>query len=421
MKDTVIKGNGKSRSIKAPTDMPATFEEWRTQLLAGTATLDIGLNAAGCDVVGTTMSKANLLSDTTKSALELSGSDPTVNDALYALSQKGSPAEVRVIADTGSTVTMSRGGKTLTGKVASTGYATLYPTELGDWTIVFTYNGSQKTKVYTLEVIGIVYVYPFVVGATLEATSWDNIAAVSKFGQAPNYWKVGDKKNITVNGVTYAAQIIGFDHDTLTTADGSRTKAGITFQLVDCLKTTYSMNGSNTNVNGWRGSTMRTSTMATLLNQLSSDLKSVLKFVNKVTSVGNNSSGLETTSDKLFLLKFLQMANKSDHFCDLFLIGIARTSHYSFNQLWFGWKIYSVLLATSVTQSLIQTSSSFVTIVGCEDYDVIRMSPDNLTVWQCDHSFFKETIKQSKFSWIVNKSWLLYFNNPTLLRRFDYW
>ena len=307
MKDTIIKGNGKSRSIKAPTDMPATFEEWRTQLLAGTATLDIGLNAAGCDVVGTAMSKANLLSDTTKSALELSGSDPTVNDALYALSQKGSSAEVRVIADIGSTVTMSRGGKTLTGKVASTGYATLYPTELGDWTIVFTYNGSQKTKVYTLEVIGIVYVYPFVVGATLEATSWDNIAAVSKFGQAPNYWKVGDKKNITVNGVTYAAQIIGFDHDTLTTADGSRTKAGITFQLVDCLNTTYSMNGSNTNVNGWRGSTMRTSTMATLLNQLSSDLKSVLKFVNKVTSVGNNSSGLETTSDKLFLLSEIEV------------------------------------------------------------------------------------------------------------------
>lgn len=307
MKDTVIKGNGKSRSIKAPTDMPATFEEWRTQLLAGTATLDIGLNAAGCDVVGTALTKANMLSDTTKSALELSGNDPTVNDALYALSQKGSPAEVRVIADIGSTVTMSRGGKTLTGKVASTGYATLYPTELGDWTIVFTYNGSQKTKVYTLEVIGIVYVYPFVVGATLEATSWDNIAAVSKFGQAPNYWKVGDKKNITVNGVTYAAQIIGFDHDTLTTADGSRTKAGITFQLVDCLKTTYSMNGSNTNVNGWRGSTMRTSTMATLLNQLSSDLKSVLKFVNKVTSVGNNSSGLETTSDKLFLLSEIEV------------------------------------------------------------------------------------------------------------------
>ena len=129
MKDTVIKGNGKSRSIKAPTDMPATFEEWRTQLLAGTATLDIGLNAAGCDVVGTVMSKANLLSDTTKSALELSGSDPTVNDALYALSQKGSPAECHVYADNGTTVTMTK-GDTVLSAVASGGEAVLYPAEL---------------------------------------------------------------------------------------------------------------------------------------------------------------------------------------------------------------------------------------------------------------------------------------------------
>ena len=308
MKDTVIKGNGKSRSIKAPTDMPATFEEWRTQLLAGTATLDIGLNAAGCDVVGTAMSKANLLSDTTKSALELSGSDPTVNDALYALSQKGSPAEVRVIADTGSTVTMSRGGKTLTGKVASTGYATLYPTELGDWTIVFTYNGSQKTKVYTLEVIGIVYVYPFVVGATLEATSWDNIAIVSKLGKAQDYWKVGDTKTVAVNGVNYQFQIIGFDHDDLTTKDGTRTKAGITFQMVDCLNTTYSMNGSNTNSGGWNGSTMRTSTMATLLNRLPAALKNVLKSVNKRSGTGGGStSGTQTTHDKLFLLSEVEI------------------------------------------------------------------------------------------------------------------
>lgn len=307
MKDTVIKGNGKSRSIKAPTDMPATFEEWRTQLLAGTATLDIGLNAAGCDVVGTAMNKANLLSDTTKSALELSGSDPTVNDALYALSQKGSPAEVHVMADSGTTVTMSKGGKTLTATAQSNGYAVLYPTELGDWTIVYVFNGSQKTRVYTLEVIGIVYIYPFVVGDTLNDTTWDNIAIVSKLGKAQDYWKVGDTKTVAVNGVNYQFQIIGFDHDTLTTKDGTRTKAGITFQMVDCLNTTYSMNDSNTNVNGWRGSTMRTSTMATLLNQLSSDLKSVLKFVNKVTSVGNNSSGLETTSDKLFLLSEIEV------------------------------------------------------------------------------------------------------------------
>lgn len=252
---------------------------------------------------GTPLNKATLLKDTTAARLGL-GTSAVPDDVLARVPF----AEVRVVADVGTTVTMSRGETTLTAAVGDVGYAILHPFELGDWTIVFTYNGSQKTKVYTLEVIGIVYAYPFVVGATLEATSWDNIAAASKLGYAPNYWKVGDKKNITVNGVTYAAQIIGFDHDTLTTADGSRTKAGITFQLVDCLNTTYSMNGSSTNSGGWNGSTMRTSTMATLLNQLPTALKNVLKSVNKLSSTGGGStSGTQTTHDKLFLLSEVEI------------------------------------------------------------------------------------------------------------------
>lgn len=308
MKDTVIKGTGTSRKLKAPATMPETFDEWRSQLLAGTATVDISLNPAGCDVVGTALTKANLLSDTTKSALELSGSDPTVDDALYALSQKGSPAEVHVMADSGTTVTMSKGGKTLTATAQSNGYAVLYPTELGDWTIVYVFNGSQKTRVYTLEVIGIVYIYPFVVGDTLNDTTWDNIAIVSKLGKAQDYWKVGDTKTVAVNGVNYQFQIIGFDHDDLTTKDGTRTKAGITFQMVDCLNTTYSMNGSNTNSGGWNGSTMRTSTMATLLNQLPAALKNVLKSVNKLSGTGGGStSGTQTTHDKLFLLSEVEI------------------------------------------------------------------------------------------------------------------
>ena len=44
MKDTTIKGNGKSSIIRAPSDMPATFEEWRQQLIAGNGYLDVVLN-----------------------------------------------------------------------------------------------------------------------------------------------------------------------------------------------------------------------------------------------------------------------------------------------------------------------------------------------------------------------------------------
>lgn len=41
MKDTVIKGDGTSRTLKAPASMPETFEEWRSQLLAGNATMTL--------------------------------------------------------------------------------------------------------------------------------------------------------------------------------------------------------------------------------------------------------------------------------------------------------------------------------------------------------------------------------------------
>lgn len=309
MKDTIIKGDGTSRTVKAPASMPETFEEWREQLLAGSATLDIGLNAAGCDVVGTALNKGNMLTDATAAALELSGTDPTVNEALYALSQKGSPAEVRVMGDTGTTVTMTRNSKTLSATVASTGYATLYPTELGDWTIVYTFNGSQKTKVYTLEVIGIVTVYPFVIGDSLNETSWSDINLCASLGMAEQFFKVGDSKTVNIGETNYDVQIIGFNHDTKT-AGG---KANITFQMVDCLNATAQMNSSNTNSGGWNSSAMRTK-MSTYLSQLPSDLQSVIKAVNKLSGTGGgSSSGTQTTSDKLFLLSEIEIFGKTTY------------------------------------------------------------------------------------------------------------
>ena len=302
MKDTIIKGDGTSRTLKAPTTMPESYEEWRSQLLAGTATMDISLNPAGCTVVGTPQNKANLLSDTTKTALELSQSDPTVNDALYALSQKGSPAEVHVIADNGTTVTMSKDGKVLSARVSG-GEAVLYPTVLGDWQLTYTFNSQQKTRTYTIEVIGIVTVYPFEIGDDLEDTEWADIGICSQLGMAHQFFKVGDTKTVNIGGVNYQVQIIGFNHDDLTSGG----KAGITFQMVDCLNATAQMNSSNTNVGGWNSSAMR-SRMSTYLSQLPSALQSVIKSVNKKSGTGNgSSSGTQTTSDKLFLLSEIEI------------------------------------------------------------------------------------------------------------------
>lgn len=308
MKDTSIKGNGKSSIIKAPSDMPETFEAWREQLIAGQGYLDVQLNTdtiganAGCNAVGTALNKANLLSDTTKAALELSQSDPTVNDALYALSQKGSPAEVHVIADNGTRVTMSKNGKVLTAQVSG-GEAVLYPAELGEWTIQYTFNSSQKSRQWTLEVIGIVYVYPFEIGDSLNDTDWENIDICGRLGMAEQFFKVGDTKTVNIGGTNYDVQIIGFNHDDKVSGG----KAAITFQLVDCHNQIQQMNSSTTNSGGWNGSAMRT-LMSTYRLLLPSDLRSVIKTVKKKSGTGDgSSSGTQTTNDDLFLLAEIEI------------------------------------------------------------------------------------------------------------------
>ena len=302
MKDTVIKGTGTSRKLKAPATMPETFDEWRSQLLAGTATVDISLNPAGCDVVGTALTKETLLKDATKTALELSQSDPTVDDALYALSQKGSPAEVHVIADNGTQVTMTKGGKTLTAMVSG-GEAVLYPTELGEWTIKYTFDSSQKTKQWELEVIGIVYVYPFTIGDNLNDTDWADIDICGRLGMAQQFFKVGDSKTVNIGGTNYEVQIIGFNHDDKVSGG----KAAYSFQLVDCLNQTQQMNTSNTNTGGWNGSAMR-GRMSTYKSQLPAALRNVIKTVKKKSGTGGgSSSGTQQTNDDLFLLSEIEI------------------------------------------------------------------------------------------------------------------
>lgn len=312
MKDFVPKGTGNSRFLKSVSNFLSLYPDYNSfaqALVAGTLPIDLnGVNSAGYTQLGTALNKANLLDDTTAAALELTG-DPTVNQALYALSQKGSPAEVHVMCDNGKTATMKKGSKTLSAVADSTGYAILYPTELGDWTVTGTSGGSSFSVTFSVNVIGILYCYPFEVGDSLETTTWANISKISKLGMAQEFFSVGDTKTIKVNGVSYTAQIIGFDHDTpSSTSSYGRSKAGITFQLVDCLNTTYQMETSNTNANGWDGCLMRKTTLGTtILGQLETDLKNVLVFVNKLASAGNQSATIKTSSDKLFLLSEVEI------------------------------------------------------------------------------------------------------------------
>ena len=129
---------------------------------------------------------------------------------------------------------------------------------------------------------------------------WADIIEACHANEVPDTWVADGTcyKDMDIGGTSYRIDIIGKNHDDL--ADGTG-KALLTFQLHDCYATTYPMNDTNTNVGGWRDSQMRTQTMPALKALLPAEVQAGIRSVNKLTSAGNQSSSIVTTSDELFL------------------------------------------------------------------------------------------------------------------------
>ncbi len=143
---------------------------------------------------------------------------------------------------------------------------------------------------------------------SLQSTSWSKIAELSAAGKAKKAFSIGDEKTVTLTtGETITLVILGFDHDEKTGGG----KAGITFGMKELLNTSYPMNASHTNAGGWNESKMRTETMATFLSQLPSDLRNVIKAVNKKATAGNQGTSLTASSDKLWLFAAAELWSKT--------------------------------------------------------------------------------------------------------------
>ena len=132
---------------------------------------------------------------------------------------------------------------------------------------------------------------------------WSEIIAACQSGNVPASWVVGNYKNMTINGKAYRIDIIGKNHDTYA-AGGT---APLTFQMHDCYTETKQMNSSNTNSCGWQNSAMRTTHLPAILNLMPAEVKAAIREVQKKTSAGNQSSSIQTTNDKLFLLSEIEI------------------------------------------------------------------------------------------------------------------
>lgn len=134
--------------------------------------------------------------------------------------------------------------------------------------------------------------------------SWEKIIEACQTGNVPDTWNVGDKKAIRVNTIDYEIAIIGKNHDDY--ADGSG-KAPLTLQFYGCYGMSSAMNTSDTNIGGWETSDMRTSKMPNILEKMPTAVRNAIREVSKLTSAGNKSSKIITTSDKLFLLSEVEV------------------------------------------------------------------------------------------------------------------
>lgn len=232
-----------------------------------------------------------------------------------------------VVSNNTSIATVSRSGSTVT--------VTHVNQTTGSTTITVSCTAGTN---YTAPSSKTVSVEAKFVSTVLNENEWSVIKSVADSSQGGNYWSVGDRKAVTVNGTvgtlsvngTYYVYILGFDHNS------SREGTGITFGtfktalsggtdicLVDSQYNSYSTNGtkyfnmnhsSNTNSGGWMGCDLRydvlgstntnnsnaTTTTATspvsgtLMAALPSDLRAVMKPMTIYTD--NTGGGSNTAS-----------------------------------------------------------------------------------------------------------------------------
>lgn len=187
------------------------------------------------------------------------------------------------------------------------------------------------------------------VSTTLNNNTWATIRSVSAAGTGANYWSIGDRKSVLINGSigvgltlnnTYWTFIIGFNHNSAKEGDGihfqgfkTAQTAGIDICLCDSYYDTnggknkcFNMNRStsNTNSGGWKDCDLRydilgsvnvknqqnaatttpTSPVAeTLMAALPADLRAVMQPMTKYTD--NTGGGSSTASNVTSTIDYL--------------------------------------------------------------------------------------------------------------------
>ena len=241
----------------------------------------------------------------------------------------GMKPKIIVTAPTGTVVTATKGTTVITAGESGGKYVILAD-DYGVWTVTGT-KGSQSVS----QDVNVVAVDTYEV--TLDFTpkvlndaTWEQIRDVADASTGPNYWSVGDTKQITINGklsddltlsnYSIWVYIIGFDHNASAEGTGiafqgfkTAQTGGIDVALVEVNyeydKTSgqyFNMNNNNSTLGGWASCDMRNNTLPVVKAALPTKLTSVIKTTSIYTdnTGGSNTSAsyVTSSSDNLYLL-----------------------------------------------------------------------------------------------------------------------
>ena len=170
-----------------------------------------------------------------------------------------------------------------------------------------------------------------VLDPVFDNNSWNAIKKAVNSGTASSFWKVGDRKAVTLNGTvgekrfrntTTYCYILGFDHNKSVESNNahalhigfgaSALSGGAYIAYCDSSYNSnvstscFNMNTSNTNSGGWNSCQMKSTICPAFKNALPSDLKSNIRAVTKWQNNGGSTSG-QSSSNEIWLLSEMEI------------------------------------------------------------------------------------------------------------------
>ena len=153
--------------------------------------------------------------------------------------------------------------------------------------------------------------------------TWAEIIEACQKNKVPDTWVVGSQKTMTINGTSYAIDIIGKNHDDYSNGSG---KAPLTLQMHECYNTTSQMRSSSGNRYTDTACIMRATTLPNILSKMPSEVQNAIKEVNKLTAQGTASDSstwsgsthgkTTTTAEKLFVLAEIEVFGNATNSTD---------------------------------------------------------------------------------------------------------